>query len=531
MLKRAYQNFDLLITRTATGYNARVIESPAGEANVDFVLPFTQAELGNFFWLANHALRQLRPATTSETLPLDPKSFGTRLYEAVFADGVGKVFVRSLDAARRSDTGLRLRLRLSDTPELADLPWEYLYATDLVRHPALSDQTPLVRYLELPLAEPTLTAGLPLHVLGVVAAPSDLPPLNNDQEWTRLQTALADLQTRNLITLERLERATTAALQRRLRQGDVHILHFIGHGLFDPEQDTGGLFFETETGQSHLLSAERLGTLLHDHSALRLVFLNACEGARGGTHNVFRGVAQTLVQQGLPAVLAMQFPVSDQAAIALSHEFYKALADGYGVDAAVTEARKALYAAGDEREWGTPVLFSRSSDNQLLAGATIANSSPAVDTPGTSQIQSAGGTVIQGNVTAGGDFVGRDHVTLQIDGSVLSNSPITIHGSPAKNSASDSFITTTGFVSSEQFGLQLTKSEGIIRRLYRGLLALEDQQLFSDNKTEKATLQTQIEQQVQQLQTLLPPYVTQANQLIWQIPADIQAAIDRSLIK
>ena len=62
----------------------------------------------------------------------------------------------------------------------------------------------------------------------------------------------------------------------------------------------------------------------------------------------------------------MQFPVSDVAAIALSHAFYSALADGYPADSALSEARKAIAAQGNPLEWGTPVLFSRSDDNRLI---------------------------------------------------------------------------------------------------------------------------------------------------------------------
>ena len=181
-----------------------------------------------------------------------------------------------------------------------------------------------------------------------------------------MQCALAGLQAGRLISLERLEAATLPALQARLRRGSVHLLHFIGHGFFDPGSNRGGLVFEDQAGRQEIVPAETLGMLLHDHTPLRLTFLNACEGARGGRSDPFAGVAQRLVQQGVPAVLAMQFPISDAAAIALSQEFYHALADGYPCDAALSEARKAIVALGNSHEWGTPVLFSRSSDNRLI---------------------------------------------------------------------------------------------------------------------------------------------------------------------
>ena len=299
--------------------------------------------------------------------PFRPRGFGQRLYAAVFAGGVGVCLRRSLDKAQAQNQGLRIRLRLDPgVPALAELPWEYLFATDLDRFLALSDATPMVRYLEVAEGVQPLQVTPPLTLLAIIANPSDVPPLAVEEEWRRLQTALADLQARRLIRLERLNPATWPALQARLRQGDVHILHFVGHGGFDAADSTGGLIFEDAAGHADEVSAETLAMLLHDHAALRLIFLNACEGARSGRSDSFAGVAQRLVRQGIPAVLAMQFPVSDAAAIALSQAFYSALADGYPADTALSEARKAIAAQGNPLEWGTPVLFSRSDDNQLI---------------------------------------------------------------------------------------------------------------------------------------------------------------------
>ena len=96
------------------------------------------------------------------------------------------------------------------------------------------------------------------------------------------------------------------------------------------------------------------------------MLLNACEGARASLNDPFSGAAQSLVLKGIPAVIAMQFEVSDEAAIALASGFYAALADDYPVDAALTEARKAVFAAGCAVEWGTPVLYLRAADGRIF---------------------------------------------------------------------------------------------------------------------------------------------------------------------
>ena len=97
---------------------------------------------------------------------------------------------RSLDKAQAQNQGLRIRLRLDPgVPELAELPWEYLFATDLDRFLALSDATPLVRYLEVAEGVQPLQVTPPLTLLAIIANPSDVPPLAVEEEWRRLQPA------------------------------------------------------------------------------------------------------------------------------------------------------------------------------------------------------------------------------------------------------------------------------------------------------------------------------------------------------
>lgn len=368
-MPQTYDNFDLLLVPQAGRYASRVIASPAGQAVSEFALPLTLDDMQSFWQQAARSARHIStdPAGAPETQDRDPKDFGARLFTAVFAGQVGQTFLRSLDEARRSGRGLRIRLRLGDTPELDSLPWEFLYAPELGRFLAPSDETPLVRYLELAQPERPLVVKPPLHILAVVSDPSDAPALNGEQEWSNLQSALRELETQHQVALHRLEAATLPTLQQALRRQEFHIIHFIGHGYFDAQANTGGLVFVGDSGQSLHVTADQLAALLHDQRTLRLIFLNACEGARSGSLTPFAGVAQKLVQQTVPAVLAMQFPVSDAAAIALSKEFYLALADGLAIDQAVGEARKALFAGGERFEWGTPALFSRSPDGIILA--------------------------------------------------------------------------------------------------------------------------------------------------------------------
>ncbi len=366
----AYLDFDLQVERAGQGYRVNVLASPAGRASGDFVLPFSDLELENFVLRMSRTRRTTRRVGTPELEAA--RTFGGRLYEAVFSGEVRGCLRSSMDEAARQGRGLRLRLRLGEAPELVDLPWEFLYSPALNRFFALSNTTPIVRYLDLPEPVAPLAVQPPLRLLTVIASPRDFPALDVAQEWAKLRDALKELEDSGRISLERLEPPTLAALQRRLRAGPCHILHFIGHGTFDEATQDGQLLLEDKDGRGHVISAQDLGVLLHDHPPMRLVVLNSCEGARTSRTDPFAGTAQSLVQQGMPAVLAMQFEISDDAAILTGHEFYSALAAGYPADAALAEARKAIFTSGTGAEWGTPVLYLRAPDGRLFGMSTPA---------------------------------------------------------------------------------------------------------------------------------------------------------------
>ncbi|MGQ0570865.1 MAG: CHAT domain-containing protein [Armatimonadota bacterium] len=363
MDRTSYLDFDLFIQPAAEGYRLRV-DSSAGQAAASFALPFSDLEVENFLLRVGRPRRATRRIDSPEGKAA--KDFGARLFDSVFDGEVRGLLRSSLEEARRQGGGLRIRLRLTEVPELSDLPWEYLYNPALNRFLGLDVETPLIRFLDLPeRVEPFLVTP-PLRILAMISNPVNYPELDVEREWARLREALADLEQRGLVALERLPAATLALLQRQLRRGEYNILHFIGHGGFDSHIQDGVLVLEDDGRRGRPVSGQDLGMMIHGHRPMRMAVLNACEGGRPSRTDPFAGVAQSLVQQGLAAVVAMQFEITDDAAIAFAHEFYAALADGYPVDAALVEARKAIFAQDNGLEWGTPVLYLRASDGRIF---------------------------------------------------------------------------------------------------------------------------------------------------------------------
>ncbi len=360
-----YLDFDVWIDQKSEGlYRAKAWSGAAGfEATEHFKLPSALAG-GDLCFAGGGALRGGPGVEVADGASLE--QVGGELFRTVFQGELLKAFQGCL-AKARGGPGLRIRLRLNDVPQLAGLPWEYLYDAESRGFLALSGRTPVVRYLELSEGLDTLLVEPPLRILAVISTPQGYRELAEaDVEWQRLRAALKPLLDSGLIEIERLARSTPAALETRLRTGEpVHVLHFVGHGGFSELREEGVLVFEDEDGKGVPVGGPSLAYLIQDHPSLRLAVLNACNGARSSRENTFAGTAQVLVQRGVPAVIAMQSEVMDETACSFAEKFYRGLAAGLPVDACVGEVRRAL---AEERnpEWGTPVLYLRAIDGRLF---------------------------------------------------------------------------------------------------------------------------------------------------------------------
>ncbi|MBC7232530.1 MAG: CHAT domain-containing protein [Chloroflexi bacterium] len=349
-----------------------LLQSEVGDVADEFVLPFTADEVFRFKSEVERAILA-RGSGFRGQLPSAMerlKEFGLKLYKGL-PEAVRERYQAARDkAVAEGYTGVRLRLNLTDS-RLAAVPWEFLYDLKRGEFLGLSGQTLLVRYAELPYP-PTLGLHPPLKVLVVAPNPRDLPPLDAEQEHQRVEGALKDLEEAGLITIYWLglpkRPISLQTLHDALFAFRPHLLHFIGHGTFDEQRGEGALFFEDEkTLRKEPVSSWRLAQLATSSESLRLVFLNACKGAKTSEVEKLSSLAASLAQKGIPAVIGMQFTVTDEAAIEFSSKFYQRLAEGAPVDAAVQEGRIHLGVVRDNpMEWAVPVLYLLPSDGKLF---------------------------------------------------------------------------------------------------------------------------------------------------------------------
>lgn len=356
-------------------YQVRVVRSPAGgdpreefELDIDALLrsrPQLEASI------LSSSVGSRRVMSTAERPVLEA---GRHLFERVFTRSVYGAYRASLGVAQQQGERLRVVLRLSE-PELAALPWEALF--DPERQSYVCRQEPMVRRIPAqfnPRAPLQVTP--PLQVLAMVASPRGLVPLDVELERANLEEALQDLIAAGLVKVTWVERATWRSVHRHLLSGHWHVVHFIGHGDYDDARDEGVLAFVGSDGRADMVEAGRFADLLGEADPTpRLVVLNACSSGESGGNDMLSAIAPALVHSGIEAVAAMQFAVSDDAAIAFAQGFYTAVAHSRGVDEAARSGRIAILGAAGSLEWLTPVLYLRGDSTHPILVA------PRADTP------------------------------------------------------------------------------------------------------------------------------------------------------
>ncbi len=293
--------------------------------------------------LSEPATRKVTPMTEHG---VTAQQFGATLANALISGDVGTMF----DEARRQGA-VRVRLNMTNEPELLRIPWEFLRRNG--KDLASQRDSTIVRELETAEpARPYVVEGK-IRMLGVIANPTgDL-----DVAGEKLRVTEALEKCKDLVDLDWLEDCTFKSLQRKL-QNPYHILHFVGHSAFTAEGDSI-LLLSDENGQRKEVQADTIAQLIGRQNSLQLVVFNSCDGARTTLDDPFASIATMLVQQGKSAVIAMQFEITDAAAKTFAEELYYCLIDRrYPIDAAVAEARIAMLDI-NPIEFATPVLFLR----------------------------------------------------------------------------------------------------------------------------------------------------------------------------
>lgn len=175
-----------------------------------------------------------------------------------------------------------------------------------------------------------------VKALMLLAAPKDADRLRLDEEVRDLKEKLRLVQNAVVDVVVVNEWAVRVdQIQDALFNEKPQVLHFSGHG------DTGMLFFEDRNGDAAPVDAKSFGELISLHAdTVKCVILSACYS---------EDVAKA-VRAHVPWVIGCDQSIADDAAIAFSRAFYRAMANGQDYQKAFRHARNEVSLNGMSTE-------------------------------------------------------------------------------------------------------------------------------------------------------------------------------------
>lgn len=360
----AYKNFEVTIGGSMEKGRFSVLgDSPAGGFTGSFVNPITDDDLEH---LVSLGLRVRSAGDTGETKPVesagDIEDMGDRLSKALFQDKILGAYNES--KGRAAEEGLRIRIRIDPTikgyAKLMNLPWEFLKDVQTGDRIELKRKGAIVRNPITPVRPGSFSIEAPLRILVAIYQPPDRTPLQLDEEIL----SFSEQGQVPGIEVYFLNDVTLPALKDKMNDGEYHIFHFIGHGGVNDKGKSALIFKDSENEENRFITSDELKIALSD--SVRLVFLNACATANIPVVDPFAAFPTELLKSGIPAVVAMQFPISNEAATIFCKDFYTCIAKGIPIDQCMGEARRGIFVTSKKKEWGTPVLFMNLSEGQLF---------------------------------------------------------------------------------------------------------------------------------------------------------------------
>jgi tetratricopeptide (TPR) repeat protein len=371
---------------------------------LDFAAHITAKDREEIRWyLETYAAHYTTDVDDAEARRIEGKlpEWGTSLFDASFHDRAAqRLFGKFQDTTDRG----RLLTISAEYSAILSLPWElacdpqgnYLFN----ENPRISIRRRVTEAAGRSAFD--RQAKSRLRLLFVTSRPSDAGFMDSRAEAQAVLAAV-EQHAPGRIEFEFLRPATFRNLAERLADKSlptVDVIHFDGHGAFDTEgsfgdrtPNTGYLLFERESGLTQFVSPEFWHKKIGDIE-IPLVILSACQSAAisGSEEGDEAGepmgsVAYGLTALGVPAVLAMTHSLLVETAGQLFGKFYRHLAEGKDIGAALDNARHYLMRnpqkhevqRGTERvrlavqDWFLPALYQAGQDVPLLdANARVA---------------------------------------------------------------------------------------------------------------------------------------------------------------
>ncbi|PKN94322.1 MAG: hypothetical protein CVU44_04330 [Chloroflexi bacterium HGW-Chloroflexi-6] len=296
------------------------------------------------------------------------KGIGDQLWKEIFeTTEINSAF------SKAKGKSSRIAIVYETSKEKIGLPLEFIYAND-DQNDYLILQHPVSRFVSG--ISPTRNAIDPHWLvfrkeLRVLLIASNTKPVIDGVD-REIDTLYQYLQTQKIIPIKvkklATEQANYEAVQKELESESYDIVHYAGHGWYDAGNPTNSylLFWAENNKQGSLrkMRAAELTTLLRK-SSIRLFYLSSCHGAAtaDGTdiaiNGDFLGMAEAILQAGVPSVVGFRDSVRDQSAVQIAKYFYESLLMRGRLDVALWDARCKMAANRDDPTWLLPILFNQ----------------------------------------------------------------------------------------------------------------------------------------------------------------------------
>lgn len=303
--------------------------NPRPAPSVRFTHPFDEQALADLRWYLEEYLRFPYGLAADNAAKIEQKfqDWGEQLFELVFRSS--EKTREFFQAATYEGLNQCELVITSDNPEVLNLPWELLYSP--------SDRqflAPSLAGMSRSLSEYAVRAemgDLPqdkLNILLVIARPYGEKDIALRTIARPLLEAISNI--RKKVNLKVLRPPSFEQFERELNahRGFYHIVHFDGHGDFDPNsigfQHTLGaagqglLVFEKNDGSPQIVTAAQIAQNLAD-CRVPIFVLNACKSAQEGIEAFLEPTVSNLV--GFPEEGAYGFIGRDYDILQLERAF------------------------------------------------------------------------------------------------------------------------------------------------------------------------------------------------------------------
>jgi hypothetical protein len=341
-------------------------ESEYGEAAVEVEREFTNLMIDDSNRLRDRYLGALHGR--EQELDSETANFGKTLFSGFITDDVLTLFNRSVGGSREGKLDIRLLL---GEPRLNVIQWELMRSKDeyigfqhnMIRHPFISRP-----------AKRATKSSKKTRALIVGVDPVYGPDTIREEHF--FITGLLNKMSEQVEVIPLYQEDATLDNIIDAMFSGVDMFHFNGHGFFNDNNPAESYLVvwgqPNEPGRLYVKTIRTLVTA----QTVGFCFLNACSTARTanetspadrrlGAH--FVSVAHSLIEAGVPIVLATNHEISIAAATKFSRRFYTSILKyGRRVDDAVREGRAELFMGSETNffasDWSCPVLYVRSSD-------------------------------------------------------------------------------------------------------------------------------------------------------------------------